>query len=332
MGHGIDATRDFQIGLENAWHKKTVIVPAISRELFPEVARLPLFYTLPNGQVRAWAGTSVPVSLDDGFPVGVSSGDTYGDFTPRDAWDHVEKTLAGTRHTVSSIGMIFNRSRWFLSVDLDELRDVARKGESYNLVWSGGLAKNQSPMCSLSHVRAVCANTVAVSRSQGQTLFTARLTGRFAEKLNLADDEIGRAVGMARIFSDTLAGLAMVPATIDDARDIYAGELAENNADLKSTKTSNTLDALVSLFQRGAGNDGNDREDVLNGFTEYFGRGTGDSKKDSFARWTSSEFGVSASRKSAFVEGITSPDGWDRLIDSGRRALTDARRNAVTVA
>lgn len=332
MGHGIDAERDFQVGLEIAWHKKTIVVPAVSREHFPEIKRVPLWYALPDGRVMEWAGTSVPVSLDDGLPVGVSSGDSYGDFSPRDAFDHVGRVLSGTRYTVSSAGMLFNRSQWFLSVDLDELRDVAAEGENFNLVWSGGLAKNQSPMCALSHHRAVCANTVYISRTQGQALFTARLTGRFTEKLAAADGEIERAVGMARVFNATLANLAATPATVDQAREIYCGELSEAGADLNSGKSRNTVDALVSLFARGAGNDGDDRADVLNGFTEFYGRGTGTGTKDPFARWTSSEFGVSAARKSSFVAAISSPDGWDRLSVMGRAALADARRGTVTVA
>ena len=332
MGHGINADRDFQVGLEVAWHKKTIVVPAVRRDHFPEVKRVPLWYALPDGTAREWHGITVPVTLDDGLPVGVSSGDSYGDFSPRDAFDHVGRVLAGTRYTVSSAGMLFNRSQWFLSVDLDELRDVAQVGESFHLVWSGGLAKNQSPMCALSHHRAVCANTVYISRTQGQALFTARLTGRFNDKLAAADGEIERAVGMARIFNATLAGLAATPATVDEAREIYCGELFEAGADLKSGKSRNTVDALLSLFSRGAGNDGDDRADVLNGFTEFYGRGTGTGTKDPFARWTSSEFGVSASRKRLFVESLSSPDGWDRLTVVGRAALADARRGTVTVA
>lgn len=331
MGHGINADRDFQIGLEVAWHRKTIIVPAVRRDHFPEVRRVPLWYALPDGTARQWEGITVPVTMDDGLPVGVSSGDSYGDFSPRDAFDHVERVLSGTRYTVSSAGMLFNRSQWFLSVDLDELRDVAQVGESFHLVWSGGLAKNQSPMCALSHHRAVCANTVYISRTKGQALFSARLTGRFNDKLAAADGEIERAVGMARVFNATLANLAATPATVDQAREIYSGELSEAGADLRSTRSRNTVDALVSLFARGAGNDGDDRSDVLNGFTEFYGRGTGTGTKDQFARWTSSEFGVSASRKRAFVESISTADGWDRLTAAGRAALADARRGTVTV-
>ena len=332
MGHGINTKRDFQIGLEMGWHSLTRIVPAVTREHFPEVKRLPLYYVLPDGQLAEWTGTTVPVSVDDGLPVGVSSEDSYGDFTPRDAFDHVGKVLAGTRHTVSSVGMIFNRSRWFLSVDLDELKAVSRDGEKFHLVWSGGLAKNQSPMCALSHHRAVCNNTVQISRTQGQSLFTARLTQNFKSYLEAATEEIEKAVGMARIFNLTLQGLEKESATVDQARSVYAGELSEAGGDLKSARSRNTLDAMLSLFQRGAGNEGRTRADALNGFTEYFGRGDGsETKKNPFARWTSAEFGTFAERKAAFAAELGSADGWDRLSAVGAEALADARRGTVAV-
>ena len=330
MGHGINSKRDFQIGLEMAWHRLTRISKVIGRDAFPEIISAPLLYTVGD-QLKEWEGVTVPISADDGLPVGISSEESYTVFQPRQAFDFVSETLAGTRFTVESAGMLFNRSRWFLSVHLDELAEVERAGEKFNLVWSGGLAHNQKPMCSLSAYRAVCANTVALSRSSGQTLFAARCTKGFNAKLENSRKEIETAVGMAKIFAATLSGLDKVSATLDQARNVYAGELAEAGADLRSTKTRNALDDLVFLFNRGAGNDGNDRGDILNGFTEYFGRGAGGGTKDPFARWASSEFGAYGNRKAEFLQAIASPEGWDRLTATGKDALADARKATVAV-
>ena len=330
MGHGINSKRDFQVGLEMAWHRLTRIVKVIGRDVFPEIISAPLLYTVGD-QLKEWQGVTVPVSADDGLPVGISSEDTYTVFQPRQAFDFVTETLAGTRFTVESAGMIFNRSRWFISIHLDELAEVERKGEKFHLVWSGGLAHNQKPMCSLSAYRAVCANTVHLARSSGQTLFAARCTKGFNVKLESSRKDIESAVGMAKVFAATLSSLDKVPASVDQAREVYAGELVEAGADLASGKTRNALDQMLSLFNRGAGNDGDDRGDVLNGFTEYFGRGVGGGTKDPFSRWASSEFGAYGDRKSAFLRDIASPEGWDRLTATGRDALADLRKGAVTV-
>jgi len=330
MGHGIDTNRDFQLGLEQAWHRLTKVLPAITREHLPEILRVPLSYTLPDGTIRNWDGITVPVSADDGLPVGVSSGDSYTTFGPREGFDHVAEVLAGTRYTVASAGMIFNRSRWFLSVDLDELREVSRDGEKFNLVWSGGLAKNQTPSCDLSHVRAVCANTVALARDGGQNLFSSRLTRNFNSRLDQSRGEIEAAVGMARVWNQTLQGLEETRATVDEARAVYAGELVESGASLTSTRAANILDGMLATFQRGLGNAGETRADVLHGFTQFLGRGAEDSRKGSFSRWVSSEFGTFASRKAEFARSLSNPTGWDRLASAGREALADARRGAVT--
>lgn len=331
MGHGIDTERDFHLGLEVAWHRLTKVVSSITREMLPEIVRLPLSYTLPDGTVRAWDGITVPVSMDDGLPVGVSSGDSYTTFGPREGLDHVAEVLSGTRYTISSAGMIFNRSRWFLSVDLDELREVSRDGEKFHLVWSGGLAKNQTPSCDLSHVRAVCANTVRMARENGENLFSERLTRNFASRLDQSRGEIERAVGMAQIFNAALTGLEQTRATVDQARQVYAGELTRAGASLTSTRGTNILDGMLATFQRGLGNEGRTRADVLNGFTQFLGRGSKDSKKDAFGRWVSSEFGTFSDRKSAFARDLTSETGWDRLRTEGAEALADARKGAVTV-
>ena len=329
MGHGINSKRDFQAGTTMAWHQLTRL-QVIGRDVFPEIVSVPLWYEV-GGQVKEWEGVTVPISADDGLPVGVSSEESYTVFQPRAAFDFVAETLAGTRFTFESAGMIFNRSRWFLSVHLDELKDVAPEGQQFNLVWSGGLAHNQRPMCVLTAYRAVCANTVAMGRGEGQALFAARCTKGFNAKLEGSRAEIESAVGMARIFAATLAGLDTIPATVDHARRVYAGELAEAGADLSSTRSQNSLDDMLTLFRSGAGNDGNDRGDVLNGFTEYFGRGIAGGTKNQFARWASSEFGASAERKASFLRDVSSRDGWDRLEEVGEAALADARKATVTV-
>lgn len=329
MGHGINSKRDFQAGTTMAWHQLTRLLKVIGRDVFPEIVSVPLLYTVGD-QLKEWEGVTVPISADDGLPVGVSSEESYTVFQPRAAFDFVAETLAGTRFTVESAGMIFNRSRWFLSVHLDELKDVAPEGQQFNLVWSGGLAHNQRPMCVLTAYRAVCANTVAMGREEGKALFAARCTKGFNAKLEGSRAEIESTVGMARIFAATLAGLDTIPATVDKARQVYAGELAEAGADLASTRSRNTLDDMVTLFRSGAGNDGDDRGDVLNGFTEYFGRGIAGGTKDKFSRWASSEFGASAERKAGFLLDIAG-SGWDRLEAVGKAALADARKATVTV-
>ena len=254
-------------------------------------------------------------------------------FTPREAMAYLEEVLSGTGYKVLSLGMVFNRSRWFVSFELVELAGIAPKGESFILSASGGLDKSQSPMFNLTHVVQVCANTVRLARA-GRALFSSKLTKGFASRLEASRAALGEVVGMARVWNETLRGLEKAKATVDEARAVYAADLSEAGADLRSSRTANTLEDLVAGFRNGRGNAGATRLDVLNGYTEVLGQGLvgATSRRDSFKRWESSEWGGNAERKAAFAEIITAPGGWDRMVTVGESAMADARRNTVTVA
>lgn len=315
-----------------AWHRQTKVVTIVTAQEFPEIIRVPLAYTLPGGEVRQWPGMGVPVSADDGLPVGTASGESYTVFSPREAMAYLSEVLAGTGHKVESLGMIFNRSRWFVTFGLDELAGVAPAGEAFLLTASGGLDKSQSPMFNLTHTKAVCANTVTITRA-GRALFSSKLTKGFAGRLEASRDALGEVVGMARIWNETLRGLERVPATVDEAREVYAGEVVQAGADLRSARTAGLVDDLLVGFRNGRGNGGATRADVLNGFTEVFGQGLigSQSRRDAFSRWQSTEFGGYGERKSAFAAAVADDQGWDRLAAAGRDALADLRRGAVTV-
>lgn len=330
--HGIETVRDFQVGLTQAWHRLTIVKSTISAEDFPRIVAAPLAY-VSDGELKPWPGMSVPVSTDDGLPVGTAFGASYALFTPQDAMSYLEEVLSGTGYKVLSLGMVFNRSRWFVSFELVELAGIAPSGESFILSASGGLDKSQSPMFNLTHVVQVCANTVRLARA-GRALFSSKLTKGFTSRLEASRAALGEVVGMARLFNETLRGLEATRATVDEARAVYAADLSGNGADLRSTRSLNTLDDLVAGFRGGRGNSGANRLDVVNGFTEVLGQGLAGSasKRDAFSRWESSEWGGNADRKAAFVEGITAPGGWDSMIQTGNAALADARRNTITVA
>jgi hypothetical protein len=332
MSSGLETSRDFQVGLSQAWHRSTIVEPVISKHHFPVIVAAPLTY-VSNGELRPWPGMSVPVSTDDGLPVGTAFGASYALFTPQDAMTYLEEVLSGTGYKVVSLGMIFNRSRWFVSFELVELAGIAPAGESFILSASGGLDKSQSPSFNLTHTVAVCANTVRIARA-GRCLFSSRLTKGFNSRLEGSRKSLGEVVGMARVFNETLRGLESKPATVDQARACYAAELVSSGGNLTASRTLNTLDQMLLGFQSGRGNSGSNRLDVVNGLTEVLGQGLRGiaSKRDSFSRWESSEFGGNADRKAAFVEGIAAPGGWDSMIQTGNTALADARRNAVTVA
>ncbi len=329
MSSGIVSTRDFQVGIKQAWHGQTRVAETLTAADFPAIERVPLTYSLPSGEVR-WQGMTVPISTDDGLPVGTASADSYTLFSPKDAMVYLQEVLAGTQYTIESLGMIFGRSRWFVTFDLSELAGICPAGEAFKLGASGGLDKSFSPMIGLSHHTQVCANTVALARA-GRALFCSKLTKGFSARLQASRSALGEVVGMARVFNESLRSMEAKPASVDEARNAYAADLSGNGADLKSSRASNLIDELIVGFRQGRGNAGATRLDVLNGYTEVFGSGLvgASSKRDAFSRWQSSEFGGFADRKEGFAAALTDEGGWSRVQKEGNAALAEARAGAL---
>lgn len=331
MSSGLKTKYDYQIGLDQAWHGKTRVVEKLTRdESFPDIIRVPLSFELdgvttklPADYTDRWA----LVSLDNNVPIGRPVGDSYHHFTPRDAWNWITDILAGTDFEVESAGMLWRRTNWFVSMKLKELANVSPAGFKSTLGFFGGLDKSMSPVCNLSMTRVVCANTLALAMETGDTLFSAKLTKNFTGKLDDAKSEVEKAIGMSAVFNKTLAKLESTPATVEEARQVYAGEIVTNGGDLKATRSQNQLDDLTVLFQRGLGNKGETRADVLNGFTQLFTRGPGDlrpSKKDNFELFQTSEYGAYANRKTGFLKAISTDTGYRGLKSTGRQMMVKA--------
>ena len=328
MAHGI-LERDFVkngVNTEIDWHKKTLVMGRpLTFEDFPEMKGEDIYTADGRGLVIDGKPWRVPVTADDGLPCGKPyCGDTFTLFTPRQAWQFVAETLAGTGYTVGRIGLLWNRSKWFISTDLHELRAVSRKGQKFHLNWSGGIDGTMSPQAELSAFFDVCWNTLSLSRLTGQVLFKKKLTSGFNSALQSAKGQIEQAVGMAAVFNAAMQTAEETACEVQTAREIYMGAtVREDLAKVVkvSTTARNTVDGLVSLYQRGDGNKGQTLADVVNGFTQYGTRGFESSRKDVWTQLESSEFGGMADRKAEFVKAVFSPNEREGLRVKGAQLL-----------
>jgi len=333
MSHGIKNNRDFVYGLVGQgkdWHGLTIEKPSLSRELFPIMSEEEL--VTKGGKATPWR---VLTAGDDGMPCGNPfNPKSFGYILPQRAWEMVSDALSGTHYKVERMGMLWDRSFWFVSISLDELKAIARPNEAFQLNFSGGLDGNNSPQGELSHIRAVCWNTISASRNTGEYLFKIRQTINSGSRLDEAKDEVEKAVGMAMVFNKTLATLESQEATLEIARFAYAGDVARHGGDFKikvSSKTGeekesrarNTVDELADLFKTGDGNTGETRADILNGYTQFLTRGRKDSKKNIWSQVASSEFGGNADRKAAFLDSLTDEEQFASLCDDGKHALAN---------
>jgi len=336
MASGIfNLQRDFQVSEKVAWHKLTrVKKPELTD--FPEIKPTPLYYNADNfeGDKDMTFGNRrffVPVAMDDGLPVAPpycgetiiddaekgceakndkDSRGTYILFTPREAWQWTTELLAGTDYNVESIGMLWNRSFWFISTELTELKSIScgdGRKTNFQLNFSGGLDRSVSPQCELSSIVAVCHNTISLSRATGNVLFHERATKHFSDRLEVAKSEIEKAVGMAAVFKAAMNSLAKNPCLPKRAERIYAGYITPPDASKMSTRGINTVKTLTHLHTSGIDNKGETEFDLLNAYTQLLTRGSDDTKIPLGRRFASSEFGNNADSKADFYGLLTNP-------------------------
>jgi hypothetical protein len=327
MSHGIYTKRDFHIAEKMAWHKLTIIgKPKI--EDFPEIVPMPLHYNGGKEMIFGNRKFHVPVALDDMLPVAPPyCGETIVDdtekgceakesdkrgtyilFTPREAWMWVTEILAGTDYDVDSVGMLWNRSFWFISVNLKELRSLSvgdDRQANFQLNFSGGLDRSVSPQCELSSIIAVCFNTISLSRATGKILFHERATKNFNDRREAAKTEIEKAVGMTAVFKAAMDSLAKNPCNETRARNIFAGYVTPAGEDKMSTRAKNTVNELTTLHNRGIANKGETEFDLLNAYTEFQTHGSSVAKTSNGRRFVSSEFGNNADSKADFYNLLT---------------------------
>ena len=334
MAHGIFTKRDFQIAEKPAWHKLTVLETP-TKEHFPELESVTMEYHTgkhrPNGEplyspvIIGGETRAIAIAKDDGEICGECyNPNSYTLFSPREAWDYVAGVLAGTGYTVESIGMLWNRSNWFISTRLDELKSVKMGGRETNFMlnFSGGLDKSMSPQAELSSTVVVCANTLSVSRMSGERLFKIRATKNFGDRLKETVSEVEKACGMAAIFKAEMDKLANNTCNVDRAQKVLTGFFTPREvtkASEMSTRSKNQVRQITNLFLDGIGNSGRTEFDLLNAVTELGTRGNGKNDGKAFG---SGEFGGWADTKAEFASVMINPAKLQTVEERGKALLT----------
>jgi len=204
--------------------------------------------------------------------------------------------------------MLWNRSFWFISTNLSELKSLSvgdGRQTNFQLNFSGGLDRTVSPQCELSSIVAVCHNTISLSRASGKILFHERATKNFSDRLNVAKSEIEKAIGMTAVFKAAMDSLANNPCNETRARNIFAGYVTPDGEDEMSTRAKNTVGELAMLHTRGIGNNGKNEFDLLNAYTEFQTHGSVNAKTSPGRRFVSSEYGNNADSKADFYNLLT---------------------------
>ncbi len=333
MAHRI-FEHDKQQGLKQAWHGLTEIRESLSLEdnwlTTWDVVSRPLFYDdgQPDGTSRLVCSDNPAIKL--GLPY---NPETFKPITNADFLGLVRASIGGTSHKIVSVGSVRNRGRVFLSVELQGMEKFKAAGREFSafLNFGNGHDKSSVLWVNTSSVCTVCDNTFSANlftveeKSQNSQTsediktalrHTKNATMRFPALAALID----KAVGVQAEFALALDSLAEV--RVEKPEALFAGFLSRNaDKDAKlSTRAQNTVDRLVSLYESGKGNNGENLADAFSAITDYY---THESSRgeDKMKQLLSSEYGAGQTAKSEFWEMITDTEEREETIARGEKLL-----------
>jgi hypothetical protein len=295
--------RDIQVGTEVAWHKKTVVEPVITKDncriVYP-MQKQPL--ALPSGHVTQFYSI---VSMDDGKEIGSPVSGGYALITNEQIWEMVQTALGSVKHEIVSVGTIANRALCYVSVKLagDVIQAGGRDTKSVlNVLWGHGGKMSVKARTGLTVV--VCQNTFNIAlKGSSDFDFNVKHCGDVLPKLEGMSKAIDAHYIAIADFQNACDKLKNFTCKPSEAREIFAGFIVRNAADLEevSTRAINQVDELSRLFSHGVGNGGADFADVFNATTDYFTHQCSGGA-NIWKQVESSEFGMGNTRKSEMFQ------------------------------
>ena len=326
MSHNIQE-RDIQVGITQAWHGLTKVVPSIDKTnmgiIYP-MRKVSLFYLDEDGKTYLPSNAEQIISEDDFEPIGNAVGKGYGLVDNESVVDAVLNALSGTKHQIVSTGSVDNRAICFVSVKLNgEVKAAGRDTISVlNITWGHGgkwsiTAKNGMTI-------QVCENTIQMAlRERGEFIFRLIHRKNAISKIEGMTEAIDAHHGITKQFCDAMDQFANESCKVEEARQIFTGFVAPSTEEELSTRSENTIDELVSLFQRGKGNTGSNRSDLFGAISDLYTHAPSGANADKWKNFVSSEFGAGQRKKAEFFEILKDEDKFQETIKRGQLVLSN---------
>lgn len=277
-------SQDFQAGVSQAWHGKTAVktteemlLAGFSYELEKQqIARLVggNWEVIPKQYIIASSDNTLPVGCEDVADIASAQpqADSFGFMRNSEFWAMVQRTIEGTGFAIESYGTLQNRRKRFVSLKPGKNSGFAvnsREFKNYlNLL--DAIDGTNNLTCLYNNVCVVCANTYSASMSAGGKKAQNRHSKNHLERVPEFEAKIEAFFGFASQFERLMSQLEEIPLDAGKAQNIYAGFLGKGEE--MSTRTSNQVSRLTSLFQTGHGNHGKTGLDLFSGVTEYYTR------------------------------------------------------------
>ena len=336
MGHQIEKPIDKVFSTEGTeWHELADHVDCIGdeqvRQISPKIIESPLYIVINDQQVRLpdhktlvadysdcgrtdLESSYVPLHIPKNSYTPIDNGEVYG----------AAKAFCDEYGLkILTAGTLDAGKKFFLSVDIGSAKFKAARGEQF-LAYMSFVTSHDGTLAMQAYdslIRIVCMNTLRWSlESAGEVGFRVYHTKNALLQMTNLPELLKLTIENRKKFAEFTEELDAINCSKADVRHLTAGYFAENTDGVLSTRSFNAIDEITNLFERGKGNRGATRYDLLNGITEYYTHGNGTGRKaDRAAKTVKSAFGSAADHKTALAEILVDDFKVNDLIDSGER-------------
>ena len=342
MSHNLQE-RDIQAGLKMAWHRMTKIPKSgvITKKFAFGFDVIKSYLYREDGSIHADDERGykyfTPICTDDNLPVGAGiplNENTYSLYTPHESWDLIQSFMEGTEHEIVSAGTVDNRSKFFITIRLNQLDAINAGGRKFEFYLNAISSMDKAlPLTFVnSSICTVCENTM-IANFFAESMFKHKLkhTKNLKEQLEIIKKVLDDTFGIPAVFKGYMDQLANTPVKEEKARQIFIGELASPDAEQEietsknmNTRLSNTLESHMGLFYDGLGNEGENMLDVLSARTQYLTRGDNDkASQKEIAKVAKREYDLRANsaqlKKVQFGRRLIDDDSVTALASRGRK-------------
>ncbi len=334
---------DVQQGTEMGWHGKTEVVPEITLEnnWLTKWNIAPVMLE-KRGAPSKWAVlecTDVP-ELEIGSPYNPET------FKPVDNvafLELVRASIAGTAHSIVSVGSVRNRGRVFISLKLNGMESFEAAGRKFSAFLNLGNGHDKSSVlwANTSNTCTVCDNTFSMNlfsvENKASTVADSddiklrqRHTKNVTMRLPAMATLIDKAIGVQGEFQATFEQMSKAVLTPTTAKSLFAGFIGRKSTNIDegmSTRALNTVSRLNGLFATGKGNDGENRADAFSAITDYYTHESSGNSENAMKQYLSSEYGAGQQAKGEFWGILSDQDNtsFEKTVKRGESLLVHTK-------
>jgi hypothetical protein len=350
--HGLQLPIDKVYSTEEygySWHKLDNIVskPSIEiediKEILPPVIEVQAAAKLSDGTYKDIEGRKILLAdysqvrdnlegMESMVPLHIPK-NSYGVISNQAWFECLQKSIEGTDCKITSAMTIHGGLKFIASARVgDNVLELKRANGSLdkilmNLIFATSHDGTMSGIAYDSGIRPICQNTFHASLMNKGDI---NLKVRHTKNADIAIDNLPAVLNgilKNRVqLKEVLEYLDTCKVDQNEALAMAAGYFLLDQEEKKlSTRSMNAATEIVTLFSRGAGNNGESLYDLWNGATDYWSNGEGTGKKaDEATKRFKANFGLASDHKTRFLEMLSDEDRRNEARDIGKEALVEA--------